>query len=323
MEIFLQVAPTRRIFVFHRPDGKFVKFVKNSREKFIGKKLWEIGLFQDMDQSRKVFRKLKQKNYIRYDDLPLMTKDGRYIDVEFISNAYQENGLKVIQCNIRDITARKHSEVERAVLHTVEEEQRRIGQDLHDGLCQQLTGIALLTRALTRKLLVEAPNCSSAAAEIAGLIVQSIEQTRDLARGLSPAEIEVAGLVYALQKLANSISRLYTVSCQFVHSESTDIQCLSESILANHLYGIVQEAVTNAIQHGKANHVVIKLDVVKQRGLLTIEDDGIGFNVNAEDMPGFGLHSMRYRGRLIGAGIEITRAKAGGTIITCKFTPNK
>ncbi|MFT5207669.1 MAG: two-component system sensor kinase FixL [Candidatus Omnitrophota bacterium] len=293
------------------------------RKKFIGKMLWEIGLFQDVDKSRRAFEQLKLKNYIRYDDLPLMTKGGRYIDVEFISNVYQENGVKMIQCNIRDITARKHSEVERAVLHTLEEEQRRIGQDLHDGLCQELTGVALLARALARKLIVKAPKSSTAASEIADLIVQSIEQTRDLARGLSPVEIEVAGLVYALQKLADTISGLYKISCQFVHSESTDIQCLSESILANHLYRIAQEAVTNAIQHGKADHVVIKLDVVKKSGLLTIEDDGIGFDVNTDDMPGMGLRSMRYRGRLIGAGIKITQGKISGTIVTCAFKPNK
>jgi len=294
-----------------------------SREKFIGKMLWEIGLFPDVDKSRKAFRELKRKGYIRYDDLPLMTKDGRYIDVEFISNVYRADGVKVIQCNIRDITARKHSEVERAILQTVEEEQRRIGQDLHDGLCQQLTGLALLARALAQKISSVAPDESKAASEIADLIGESIEQTRDLARGLSPVEIEVAGLVPALQKLADSIARLYNISCLFMHSESTDIECLSESILANHLYRIVQEAVSNSIQHGKAKHVVIKLDVVQGSGLLTIEDDGVGFNIDAEDMPGLGLRSMRYRGRLIGAKITIQPGKTKGTVVTCTFTPNK
>lgn len=294
-----------------------------SRKKIVGKMLWEIGLFQDVDKSRTAFKVLKRKGYIRYDDLPLMTKDGRYIDVEFVSNVYMANGAKVIQCNIRDITARKHSEVERAILQTVEEEQRRIGQDLHDGLCQQLTGIALLAKALAHKLKSLAPDESTAASEIADLIGQSIDQTRDLARGLSPVEIEVAGLVPALQKLADSISRLYKISCEFVHSQSTDIECLKESILANHLYRIVQEAVSNSIQHGKAKHVVIKLDVVRGSGLLTIEDDGVGINVDSEDMPGLGLRSMRYRGRMIGARITISPAKTGGTVVTCTFTPNK
>lgn len=300
-----------------------VNLLRLPRDKFIGKRLWEIGLFQDAEKSRKAFQELRQKGYIRYDDLPLMTKDGRYIDVEFVSNVYQENGVKVIQCNIRDITDRKHSEVERAILQTVEEEQRRIGQDLHDGLCQQLTGMALLAKTLAQKLLSTAPDESAAVSEIADMIGQSIEQTRDLARGLSPIEIEVAGLVPALQKLADSITRLYHISCQFTHSASTDIECLSELVLASHLYRIVQEAVSNSIQHGKAKHVVIKLDVIEGSGFLTIEDDGIGLNINAEDMPGLGLRSMRYRGRLIGARIAVSHGKTGGTIVTCTFTPNK
>jgi len=291
------------------------------REKFIGKMIWEIGLFQDVEKSRSAFRELKRKGYIRYEDLPLETKDGRYIDVEFVSNVYRADGVKVIQCNIRDITQRKHAEVEKAILVTVEEEQRRIGQDLHDGLCQQLTGIALLAKALAQKILPLAPNESANASEIADMINQSIDQTRDLARGLSPIEIEVSGLVPALQKLADSIVRLYKISCIFNHSKSTDVECLSETSLANHLYRIVQEAVTNAIKHGKAKHVVIKLDVVKESGLLTIEDDGIGFNIDGEEMMGLGLRSMRYRGRLIGARITISASKSGGTLVTCTFTP--
>src|SRR6185503_13439289 len=113
--------------------------------------------------------------------------------VEFVSNSYIAGGERVIQCNIRDITERKHGEVEKAILETIEEEQRRIGQDLHDGLCQQLTGIALIAKALAQKLSSWAPNESADASEISDLISRSIDQTRDLARGLSPVEIEVAG----------------------------------------------------------------------------------------------------------------------------------
>src|SRR5688572_2990401 len=93
-----------------------VKLLGRSREKFLGKELWEIGLFQDAEKSRSAFKELQRKGYIRYEDLPLETKDGRYIDVEFVSNVYQADGAKVIQCNIRDITERKHAEVEKAIL---------------------------------------------------------------------------------------------------------------------------------------------------------------------------------------------------------------
>src|SRR5207237_516549 len=103
-----------------------IQLLGRTRNEFLGKKLWEIGLFQDAKKSKSAFRELQRDGYIRYEDLPLETGDGRYIDVEFVSNRYKAGGVKVIQCNIRDITARKHAEVEKAVLETIETEQRRI-----------------------------------------------------------------------------------------------------------------------------------------------------------------------------------------------------
>ena len=296
-----------------------VKLLGLTRGKLLGKRLWEIGLFHDVEKSKSAFRELQQNGYIRYEDLPLETKDGRYIDVEFVSNVYLANGIKVIQCNIRDITERKHLEVEKAILETIEEEQRRIGQDLHDGLCQQLAGIALISKALARKLSTKAPDESAEAFEIAELISQAIEQTRDLARGLSPVEIEVPGLAAALEKFAITTARLYKISCIFVHKESIKLKHEYSPILATHLYRIVQEAVNNAIQHGKAKRVVITLAVTKNIGLLTIQDNGIGFQAKDEDAPGLGLRSMRYRGRMIGARFTVGRDTGGGTIVACSF----
>ncbi len=81
-----------------------------TREEFLGKKLWKIGPFKDIAESKAAFQELQKKEYFRYEYLPLETKDGKHIDVEFISNVYRENGTRVIQCNIRDITARHQAE---------------------------------------------------------------------------------------------------------------------------------------------------------------------------------------------------------------------
>lgn len=296
-----------------------VQLLGRSRSEFLGKQLWEIGLFQDVEKSKSAFRELQRDGYIRYDDLPLETWDGRYIDVEFVSNSYKAGGVRVIQCNIRDITERKHGEVEKAILETIEEEQRRIGQDLHDGLCQQLTGVALIAKALAHKLVDVAPNESVEAAEISELINRAIDQTRDLARGLSPVEIEVAGLTPALQKFAATIERFYKISCVFTYDELSPLRYPYAPFLATHLYRIVQEAVNNAIQHGKAKHVVITLTAVHDRGMLTIQDDGIGLPSGAEEKPGMGLRSMRYRGRMIGARFKVCQEPSGGTVVTCSF----
>ena len=296
-----------------------VQLLGRPRSEFLGKQLWEIGLFQDVEKSKLAFRELQRDGYIRYEDLPLETWDGRYIDVEFVSSSYKAGGLRVIQCNIRDITERKHAEVEKAILETVEEEQRRIGQDLHDGLCQQLAGVALMAKALEQKLSTVAPNEAADASEIAELISRSIDQTRDLARGLSPVEIEVAGLVPALQKFTAMIERLYKISCVFNYDESAGFQCRYTPLLATHIYRIVQEAVNNAIQHGKAKRVMITLAVARERGMLTIQDNGIGLPPDAEEKQGLGLRSMRYRGRMIGARFKVSRAVGGGTVVVCSF----
>ncbi len=296
-----------------------VHLLGRSQNEFLGKKLWEIGLFQDAEKSKSAFKELQRDGYIRYDDLPLETWDGRYIDVEFVSNSYKAGGVQVIQCNIRDITERKHSEVEKAILETIEGEQRRIGQDLHDGLCQQLTGIALISKALAKKLETTSSAEAAEASGISEMINHAINQTRDLARGLSPVEIEVAGLAPALQKFAGTIERHYNISCIFTYDESAGFECQYAPLLATHLYRIAQEAVNNAIQHGKAKHVVITLAVIQDRGLLTIQDDGIGFPAEAEEKPGLGLRSMRYRGRMIGARFKVSRASGGGTVVTCSF----
>jgi diguanylate cyclase (GGDEF)-like protein/PAS domain S-box-containing protein len=87
-----------------------IKMLGYSREEFIQRKLWEVGAFQDVKASQEAFEALQKNEYIRYDDLPLKTKSGRLIDVEFVSNVYLVDGEKVIQCNIRDITERKRAQ---------------------------------------------------------------------------------------------------------------------------------------------------------------------------------------------------------------------
>jgi PAS domain S-box-containing protein len=298
-----------------------LKLLGRPQEEFLGKKLWEIGLFQDIEKSKAAFKELQQDGYIRYEDLPLETGDGRYIDVEFVSNSYMAGGVRVIQCNIRDITDRKHAEVERAILDTTEKEQRRIGHDLHDGLCQQLTGAALIAKTLSQKLLARQPDASAIAGEIVILINQAIRQTRDVARGLAPVEVEAAGLAPALEKFASKIERGHGIECVFIHDKSAGFRCRYAPFLATHLYRIVQEAVSNAIEHGKARHIVIKLatDSDQERGVLTIEDDGSGFDLKLSSKSGLGLRSMRYRGRMIGARLRVSRAGTQGMIVTCSF----
>lgn len=213
----------------------------------------------------------------------------------------------------------KQADAEKAILEAIEREQRRIGHDLHDGLCQQLAGVALIAKALAQKLAIKGAGESDEADEIAGLINLAIDQTRDLARGLSPVEMELVGLAPALQKFADTIERHYKISCVFLHDEKTDLHYAHASLSATHLYRIVQEAANNAIKHGKAGRIVIALSTVRDRGLLTVKDDGVGFQARDGIKPGLGLRSMRYRCKMIGARFKIGRAKGGGTLVSCSF----
>jgi signal transduction histidine kinase len=132
-------------------------------------------------------------------------------------------------------------------------------------------------------------------------------------------EIELAGLIPALQSFAATVERIYKISCVLTFDESAGAQHRYSSILAAHLYRIAQEAVNNSIKHGKAKRAVITLADFQDHGLLKIQDDGIGFQAKDEKKLGLGLRSMRYRSRSIGAQFKISRGAGGGTVVTCSF----
>jgi PAS domain S-box-containing protein len=213
-----------------------------------------------------------------------------------------------------DITDRKR--LEREILEISDQEQRRIGQDLHDSLCQHLAGTAFASRALQEKLTVKFSPEASAAAQIAEYVNQAIAQARNLARGLSPVELERAGLPAALQQLSLSVQSVFHVPCQFTGNEACTIQ---DKAVATHLYRIAQEAVTNAVRHGKPKHIWVAFQPVNGGVALTVKDDGVGVPEVLDGRKGMGLQFMRYRATMIGATLDVRRAPEGGTLVTCAF----
>ena len=152
-------------------------------------------------------------------------------------------------------------------------EQRRIGQDLHDGLGQHLTGIAFMTKVQEQKLKEQGLPHAAEAAKIVKLVNEAIHKTRELARGLSPVVPESHGLMSALQQLSAEVEDVFGVSCRLQCENPVLIHDVS---VATHLYHISQEAVSNAIKHGKARKIEIGLAASDNRGVLTIRDDGSG-----------------------------------------------
>jgi PAS domain S-box-containing protein len=216
---------------------------------------------------------------------------------------------------IRDITARK--QLEKEILEISDREQRRIGQDLHDDLCQRLAGIEFMSQVLEQNLAAKSRPETTAAAEITQLVREAIARTRDLARGLSPVLLESDGLASALQELAMNNEKLFRISCQFQCDSSVLIQ---DNAVATHLYRIAQEAVSNAVKHGKARQVVIRLAKANDRVVLTITNDGLGFPKAAHKTKGMGLRIMQYRAGMIGGSLTVQREGAAGTNVTCSLS---
>jgi PAS domain S-box-containing protein len=218
-----------------------------------------------------------------------------------------------------DITENKR--LEREVQEISEQEKRRIGQDLHDGLGQYLTGIACMAKVAEQKLdqkgLAEAADVK----RVTSMVNETIALARDLARGLSPVELETNGLQAALEELAGRVTRNSNskVKCTLKAPVFTTVY---DNASAVHLYRIAQEAVNNAVKHSGARNITITLATESNRVLLSIQDDGCGLPKNKPKSGGMGLRVMNYRANMIGATISVEPGQNCGTVVHCAM-PNK
>jgi PAS domain S-box-containing protein len=213
-----------------------------------------------------------------------------------------------------DITERKG--LEEAILEISAREQRRIGQDLHDGLGQHLTGIAFMSKVLEEKLSDKSLPEALEAAQIVKMLNQAIDNTRQLARGLHPVTAEPLGLMSALQKCASEVEGLFHIGCSFLCEKPLPLHDVN---LATHLYRIAQEAVNNAIRHGKSRNIVIGLSGKNGAGVLTVQDDGDGFPKKQANQPGVGLSIMNYRADMVGGSLKVQPNEGRGITVTCMF----
>ncbi len=234
---------------------------------------------------------------ISIDSYPILDEEGHVVQV-----------IEVIN----DITERLRMEKE--VLDTSAAEKRRIGQDLHDGLGQQLTGIAFLSKCLAMKLASNSVPEADEANGIVELVNDAISYTRALSRGLSPVGLEDDGLIVAIQGMASNVTDMFNVACLFDYDNPVIIK---DNVVATHLYRITQEAVNNALKHGNAKAITISLSSDNDNVALCIEDDGMGLNDSVPSNSGMGLRLMRYRARMIGASLEIEGNGDCGTRIFC------
>ncbi len=215
-----------------------------------------------------------------------------------------------------DIT--EHKRLEKSLIEIEERERRRIGQDLHDGLGQLLTGIAFQVRGLGRILEKRSFADAESAAEISVLVDDAKKQVSNISRGLYPVEMDREGLGSALEELASYARKTFGVPCIFVCNEPVSIQNKSAVL---QLYRIAQEAVTNSVKHGKPGRIEISLSRSQGKIVMTIKDDGTGVpDVPKRKNSGMGLKIMNYRANLINAILDVKRGTDGGTVVTCIFS---
>lgn len=241
-------------------------------------------------------------------------KDGSVFPMDLSVSEVRLENRRLFTGFVRDITERKR--LEKEVLEISEREQRSVGHSLHDGLCQHLAGIELMSQVLEQNLGKKSKAGASQAAKIAEHVRDAISQTRMLARGLSPVSIESDGLMSALQELAASVSKLFQIECRF---EFTEPILVHDNSVATHLYRIAQEAINNAIKHGKARKVEIRLRKGAGGAELIVMDRGVGFREAPLSNGGMGLQIMKYRAGMIGGTLDIGPASGQGTTVICTF----
>jgi PAS domain S-box-containing protein len=209
-----------------------------------------------------------------------------------------------------EISRRKGLEGE--ILSVSDREQQRLGQELHDGLCQHLTAVAFMTRSIAVRLRDHRVIDAADIERVAELINTAAVDTRNLSRALHRVDVDAAALVVALQDLVDR--EIWRTPCRLEIKPSFQI---NDDAAATHLYRIAREAVINANKHAQARQIVVRLERVRKEMVLRVIDDGVGFPKDLKPQQGLGYHIMKYRAQLMGGRLEIESPKTGGTRVSC------
>jgi PAS domain S-box-containing protein len=267
---------------------------------------------------RKKFEKLLREQHATGGPPPVefecVRKDGSSFVGSCVISPLNMSGMDHWLAVINDVTEKKR--LERGIIDIANREQQRIGSDLHDGLGQELTGIALMLRGVAGQLGKENSDARLDVEDIIGLVNNAIENTRTLARGLSPVSAERGGLMAALRSLAARASERYGVRVEFRDATSRPLGL--NDAYATHLYRIAQEALTNVMRHSFASEVSICLETIGEELQLRIDDNGRGFSPEVQEgMSGLGLKMMRYRAQMLGGDLVLEAAAGGGVSVRC------
>ncbi|MGA7624143.1 MAG: PAS domain S-box protein [Candidatus Acidiferrales bacterium] len=282
-----------------------------------GRHVWDLFLMpEEVDNFKAIFERSNSTQSPRDYETYWLTRNGNPRLVAWSGTVLTgKHGSKshVIVTGL-DITERKR--LEKGILEVSAREQRRIGEDLHDGLGQHLTGIAFMSKVLESNLREKSLPESEEARKIVNLVNEAINKTRELSRGLLPVVSDAHGLMSALARYCEEIQDLFKINCRF---ECVPSVLIYDQNIATHLYYIAREAVNNAIKHGRPANVGIRLSAESEQGCLTIQDDGTGIFEIATGHKGMGLNIMNYRANMIGGSLDVRKNLGAGTSVVCLF----
>ncbi|CAN5839220.1 hypothetical protein BH11VER1_BH11VER1_35650 [soil metagenome] len=240
-------------------------------------------------------------------------KDGSVFPVDLSVGEVQLPQGRIFTGIIRDISDRK--ELEQKILEISEEEQQRIGQDIHDDLCQQLAAIGCLAKVAHQRLKQTHTEEAEGLSEIVRLISQANTRAREMSRGLVPVVLDSDGLMAALGELATGTEKIFRISCRFWCDPPVHVP---DNKTAVQLYRIAQEAVGNAIKHSNADRIEITLMTSEGNIHLSIRDNGVGIPDHTPGKgTGMGLLTMTHRAKMLGGRLTVSPVDIGGTQVLC------
>lgn len=242
-------------------------------------------------------------------------KDGTVFPIDLsVGEVTLPDGRRVFTGIIRDLSDRK--QLEEKILRISEEEQHRIGQDIHDDLCQQLAAIGCLAKVALQQLERSGSPEAENLREIVRMVSQANARAREMSRGLMPVVLDSAGLMAALTELAQGTERIFRVSCPFRCERPVQVR---NNTVATQLFRIAQEAVANAIKHSHAERIEISLAEEDGHFVLAVRDNGMGIPDNvAGQSTGMGLLTMTHRARMMGGVLTVAHEEFGGTVVQCR-----
>jgi PAS domain S-box-containing protein len=306
----------------HTPDGRITsvnktgeQLLRRRREDILGKNLLGFVVEDQREAVKEWLEQVSSGAAPATTEWDFINPEGSSLRLEISALLVEQAGsAPEVESVARDITQRKR--LEREILQISNREQRRIGHDLHDGVCQQLAAIAYRVDILADQLQERKLPESSEAERIGTLLNEAMTQTRSVARGLFPVRLEEEGLVSALEEVVINATKLFNVHCHFA---CTGPHPKLETTAALHLYYIAQEAVLNAAKHGNAAEISVAITRQQERFVLTVQDNGRGFDMTERNSGGMGIRIMRYRAQVIGATLDLKSRPGQGTQMVCAF----